>query len=226
MHALVLASITQTLTDWVAHHGATAVFAIMAIDAVFPAGGELTMLVAGALAGGAIAAHDPVVFGHTMATGAGSYVALALAGTLGYLTGALVGWGIGRWGGRPLLERHGRWLHVGPDHLDRAEAWFDRHGRAAVLLGRLTPVVRSFISIPAGALDSPLAPYTALTLAGSAIWCFAFAGAGWALGSQYDRIHHAFTGVEVLVVAAAVVAAAWLVRRGRGRARRREEVAR
>ena len=217
MHALVLASITQTLTDWVAQHGAYAIFAIMAVDAVLPAGGELTMLVAGAVAGGALASHDPVVLGHTMSTGAASYVVLALAGTLGYLAGALVGWAIGRWGGRPLLERHGRWLHLSPDNLDRAEAWFDRHGRAAVFLGRLTPVVRSFISIPAGALESPLGSYTVLTLAGSAIWCYAFAGAGWALGSQYDTLHHAFTGIEVLVVAAAVAGVAWLLVRRRRR---------
>ena len=86
---------------------------------------------------------------------------LATAGTLGYLLGSLVGWAIGRWGGHPLLERHGRWLHVTPENLDRAERWFDRHGRAAVFLGRLTPVVRSFISIPAGTLESPIGPYTA-----------------------------------------------------------------
>lgn len=224
MHALVLASITRTLTDWVAQHGAYAIFAIMAVDAVLPAAGELTMLVAGAVAGGAIASHGPVVLGHTMSTGAASYVVLALAGTLGYLVGALVGWALGRFGGRPLLERHGRWLHLTPENLARAEAWFDRHGRAAVFLGRLTPVVRSFISIPAGALESPLGPYTVLTLAGSAVWCFAFAGAGWALGSQYDKVHHAFTGVEVVVVAAAIGAAVWLVRRNRSR--RRAPVAR
>ena len=217
MHGIVLASITQTLTDWVAQHGAYAIFALMAIDAVFPAGGELTMLVAGAVAGGAIASHDPVVLGHTMSAGATSYVVLALAGTLGYLAGALVGWAIGRWGGRPLLERRGRWLHLSPENRDRAEEWFDRHGRAAVFLGRLTPVVRSFISIPAGAMGVPLPSYTVLTLAGSAIWCYAFAGAGWALGSQYDSVHHAFTGIEVIVVVAAVAAAAWLLVRRRRR---------
>ena len=216
MHALTLASITQTLTDWVATHGAYAVFVLMAIDALLPAGGEVTMLVAGALAGGALASHDPVVLGHSLPTGAVSYVALALAGTLGYLLGALFGWVLGRWGGRPLLERHGRWVHLDAANLDRAERWFDRHGRGAVFLGRLTPVVRSFISIPAGAMESPLGPYTALTLAGSAIWCFAFAGLGWALGSNYETVHRAFSGVEVLVVAAAVLAAgAWVVRRRR-----------
>jgi membrane protein DedA with SNARE-associated domain len=219
MHPLVVASITHTITDGVARHGAVAIFAVMAIDAVLPATGELTMLVAGALAGGALSSHTPQLLGHHLSTGAEAYVVLALAGTLGYLAGALAGWALGFWGGRPLLERHGRWLHLDAARLDRAEDWFDRHGRAAVFLGRLTPVVRSFISIPSGALGSPLPSYTVLTLAGSAVWCFAFAGAGWALGSSYDKVHHAFTGVEVAVVVAAVAAvAALLLRRRRRRA--------
>jgi membrane protein DedA with SNARE-associated domain len=206
----------MTLTTWIGHHGAYAVFAIMAVDALLPVGGELTMLFAGALAGGAIAGAAPVLLGHELQTGLESYVVLSLAGTLGYLFGSLVGWAIGRSGGRTLLERHGRWLHVTPDNLDRAERWFDRHGRAAVFLGRLTPVVRSFISIPAGALESPIGPYTVLTLAGSAIWCFGFAAAGWALGSSYETVHHAFRYVDVLAVAAVVaLAVALLVRRRR-----------
>ena len=219
-HGLVLASLTGRLTSWIGHHGAYAVFAIMAVDALLPVGGELTMLYAGALAAGAIAGQHPVLLGHHLHTGLESYLVLAAAGTLGYLVGALIGWAIGRWGGRSLLERHGRWLHVTPANLDRAERWFDRHGRAAVFLGRLTPIVRSFISIPAGTLESPLGPYTVLTLAGSAIWCFAFAGAGWALGSSYEQVHHAFRYVDILAVAGAVAALAALLvlRRRRTRA--------
>jgi membrane protein DedA with SNARE-associated domain len=212
---LVLASITTTLTDFVGRHGAYAIFIIMAIDAVLPVGGELTMLYAGALAAGVISSHHPALFGHTLHTGLESYIVLALAGTLGYLLGSLVGWAIGRWGGRPLLERHGRWLHLNAANLGRAERWFDRHGRAAVLLGRITPVVRSFISIPAGVFETPLVPYTLLTLAGSALWCFAFAGAGWVLGDNYDKVHHAFTGVEVLVVAGIVFGIGYVVYRRR-----------
>jgi membrane protein DedA with SNARE-associated domain len=211
MHSFIVASITQALIDSVARHGAYAIFAIMAIDAVLPAGGELTMLVAGAVAGGALAQQHPVLLGHTLPTGVESYVVLSLAGTLGYLTGAVAGWALGQWGGRALVERHGRWLHLDAGKLNRAERWFDRHGRAAVFLGRLTPVVRSFISIPAGALESPFGPYVALTLAGSAIWCFGFAAVGWALGSRYDSVHHAFTAIEVLMVAAAVVGAGALI---------------
>jgi membrane protein DedA with SNARE-associated domain len=217
MPALVLASITQTLVDGVARDGVYAVFALMAIDALLPAGGELTMLVAGAIAGGAIATHDLAVFGHTLPAGAVSFLVVSAAGTLGYLAGALVGWSLGRWGGRPLLERHSRWFHLDVETLARAEGWFGRHGRAAVFLGRLTPVVRSFISIPAGAAGIALGPYTVLTLLGSAVWCLAFAAAGWALGSRYEEVHHAFTGVEVLVVAVAVLAAGALIVRRRAR---------
>src|SRR4051794_25089909 len=215
MGPAILASLTGTLTGWIGHHGAFAVFFIMMLDAVFPVGGELTMLFAGALAAGAIAGHHPILLGHPLHTGLESYLILAATGTVGYLVGALLGWAIGRYGGRPLLERPGRRVHLGAGQLDPAEGCFDRHGSIAVFLGRLTPVVRSFISVPAGALESPLPSYTVLTLVGSAIWCFAFAGAGWALGSRWDQAHHAFTGVEVLVTAAVLVGAAVQLRRGR-----------
>jgi membrane protein DedA with SNARE-associated domain len=204
-HGLLLASVTGQLTSWIGHHGAYAVFLIMAVDALLPVGGELTMLYAGALAAGAIAGQSPVLLGHDLHTGLESYLVLSLAGTLGYLLGSLVGWGIGRYGGHNLLERHGRWLHVTPENLAGAERWFDRHGRAAVFLGRLTPLVRSFISIPAGVFESPIGPYTVLTAAGSAIWCFGFAAAGWALGSSYERVHHAFRYLDVVVIAATAV---------------------
>jgi membrane protein DedA with SNARE-associated domain len=219
---LHLASITGQLTGLVGRHGAYAVFLVMALDALLPAAGELTMLYAGALAAGAIAGYHPVLFGHTLHTGFESYVVLALAGTLGYLVGAIVGWAIGSSGGRPLLERHGRRLHVGPENLATAQRWFDERGELTVFLSRLTPVVRSFISIPAGAFGSPLGRYIPLTLAGSAIWCFAFAGAGWALGSSYSSIHHAFRYVDVVVIAAAagVVVLALMHRRRRRLAER------
>jgi membrane protein DedA with SNARE-associated domain len=209
---MLLASITSTFTDLIGRHGVYAVFIIMALDAVLPAAGELTMLYAGALAAGAIAGHHPVFFGHDMQTGLESYLILAAAGTLGYFAGSLVGWAIGRVGGRPLLERHGRRLHVGPENLATAERWFARRGLWAVFIGRLTPVVRSFISIPAGALGSPLGPYSVLTLAGSAIWCFVFAGVGWGLGASYDEVHKAFRYVDVVAVAAVVLLAALAIR--------------
>jgi membrane protein DedA with SNARE-associated domain len=217
-HGPLLASFTGQLTHWVAAHGVGAVFALMALDALLPAGGELVMLFAGALAAGAVGGHAPSLFGASLHHGLESYLVLAAAGTLGYGAGALAGWAIGRAGGRALVERRGRWLHLDAAKLDRADHWFARYGAWAVLLGRLTPVVRSFISYPAGALETPLGRYLVLTLVGSAIWCFGFAGAGWALGGSYDRVHHAFDYLDVAVVAVAVLATAGLLLRRRRRA--------
>jgi membrane protein DedA with SNARE-associated domain len=200
---MILASLTSDVTDLVSKHGVVAVFAVMAVDAVLPVGGELTMLLAGAVAAGAVGTGTSLLGTHVPG-GLDAYLVLALAGTLGYLAGAVLGWVVGRRGGQALLERHGRWLHLGPARMARAERWFDRHGAKAVLLGRLTPLVRSFISIPAGVLRAPLPLYVALTAVGSAIWCFAFAGAGWALGDQWDIVHRAFRYLDVLAVLAVV----------------------
>lgn len=210
---MLLASVSSSFTSAVASHGIYAVFGLMAIDAVFPAASELVMLYAGAVAAGVFGADAVTLFGSHIGFGAGALVALGLAGTLGYLAGALVGWAIGLYGGRPFLERHGRWLHVTPERLDRAERWFERWGNLAVLLGRITPVVRSFVSIPAGVFKMPLVPYTLLTLVGSAIWAFAFAGAGYGLGTGYSSFDHRFHYAEYAVVAGVVLVAALLVYR-------------
>ncbi|MGB2874717.1 MAG: DedA family protein [Gaiellaceae bacterium] len=207
----MLASLTGSVTSFIGNHGVYAVFALMALDAVFPAASELVMVYAGALASGAFAAQHVVLFGSRVSTAAWAFVTMALAGTIGYLLGSVAGWAIGRYGGRPLAERHGRLLHLGPQRLERAGRWFDRWDDWAVLLGRVTPVVRSFVSIPAGIFRMPLGRYTALTIPGSAVWCFALAGVGWAAGSSYKRFHHAFDYVEVAVVAGAVLLALYLV---------------
>jgi membrane protein DedA with SNARE-associated domain len=143
-------------------------------------------------------------FGSTIEEGIPAYLAIALAGTIGYTLGAIGGWAIGLYGGRPYLERHGRWLHLDARKLDRAERWFDRWGDAGVFLGRVTPVVRSFVSIPAGVFEARLGRYSVLTLIGSGIWAFAFAGAGYAAGESWEEFHHAFRYFEYLVVAAIV----------------------
>jgi membrane protein DedA with SNARE-associated domain len=100
----------------------------MALDAVVPALSELVMLHAGALAAGAVAHTHVHLFGADLGTGTSAYLALAATGTLGYLVGAWVGWAIGRFGGLPLLEMHGHWLHLDEARLGRAE----RGSRASV----------------------------------------------------------------------------------------------
>jgi membrane protein DedA with SNARE-associated domain len=197
-----LASLTSQLTGAVSHHGALAVFLLMAVDAVLPAGSELVMLFAGAV----------------IASGFAGYVGVSAAGTVGYLAGSLAGWAIGWRGGRPLIERHGRLLHLPPPRMRRAEAWFRSYGLWAVFLGRVTPLARSFISIPAGAFGIPLAPYTLLTLAGSAIWCFALAGAGYAVGGSWETVHHAFRYADYAVVVLVVAVLAGLLWHRRRRA--------
>ena len=128
-------------------------------------------------------------------------------------------WSIGAYGGRPFLERSGRFLHVTPGKLARAERWFERFGDAAVFLGRLTPLVRSFISYPAGLVRMPLLRFTVLTLAGCLVWCGALAGAGWALGTSWDSLHHNFRFVDYAVIALAGAAVLYLVLRRFGRGR-------
>jgi membrane protein DedA with SNARE-associated domain len=210
----VLASISSNFTSQVASHGIYAVFLLMAVDAIFPAFSELVMLYAGAVAAGVFpAAHGVTLFGAHIGFGVGAFVVLALVGTVGYLVGALVGWAVGLYGGRPLLERHGRWFHLSPRRLDRAEAWFARWGNLGVLIGRITPVVRSFVSIPAGIFEMRLAPYTLLTLGGSAVWAFAFAGAGYGLGSSYRGFDHGFRYVEYVVVLGVLLVLAFSVYR-------------
>ena len=211
----MLASVSGSITSFIGDHGLYAVFALMAIDAVFPAASELVMVYAGALAAGAFPSAHVTLFGETITTPVWAFLAMALAGTLGYLVGAIAGWAIGAYGGRPLLERHGRFFHLSPENLGRAERWFDRWGDWAVFLGRITPVVRSFISIPAGVFRMRFVPYLFLTLLGSAVWCFALAGIGWAVGKSWERFHHDFRFVDYAVVVAVVAAAAWIVARWR-----------
>jgi membrane protein DedA with SNARE-associated domain len=213
----VLASITSTFESHIAAQGAYAVFVLLAIGAVFPAASELVMLYAGAVAAGTFAGANHVsLFGAKFGFGAGAYVVLALAGTLGYVVGGLVGWWIGARGGRPLVERRGRWLHATPERLDRIERWFARWGSLGVLAGSLTPLVRSFVAIPAGIFEMPVVPFTLAMAVGGAVWAFALGGVGYALGSSYERFNHGFHYAEYAVVAGVLVLAAYLLlRRGR-----------
>jgi membrane protein DedA with SNARE-associated domain len=187
----------------------------MFIDAVLPAASELVMVYGGALAAGAFAGQDVVIFGWEVPTGWQSYVAIVGAGTIGYTLGSLLGWGIGDYGGRPLVERHGKWFHLSPERFGRAERWFDRWGDRAVFLGRITPVVRSFVSIPAGVFRHPLVPYNVLTFVGSTLWCLAFAGIGYAVGENWEEFHHAFRYVEIVVGVLLVGGVVYLILRRR-----------
>lgn len=213
---LLLASITGSLTDhvtsFIGSSGVLAVFGLMFIDAVFPAFSELVMLYAGALAAGAFS-QSVVLFGHPVDSRPLAYLTMVLAGTIGYTLGSLAGWAVGIYGGRPFLEHHGRWFHLSPEQFARAEHWFERFGGWAVLLGRITPIARSFISIPAGVFRARLVSYTILTLIGSTIWCLVLQSVGFALGTRWEEFQHYLHYVDYALVAVFVAFVALIILR-------------
>lgn len=204
-----------SLTSFVGNHGVYAVFLLMLAAALVPAGSELVMIYAGAVAGGAFSSAHVVLFGHRVDTPAWAYVTMAAAGTLANTIGCGVGWTLGFYGGRPLLERHGKWLHVTPARVQRAERWFERFGQLAVPVGLATPVVRSFVAIPAGFARMPLRRFVPLAFLGCLPFCFGLAAGGWALGSSYNSLHHDFTYATIGIVVLVVAATGYLVLRRR-----------
>jgi membrane protein DedA with SNARE-associated domain len=208
--------VLASLTSFVGDHGVYAVFGLMVVAAVLPAASELTMLYAGAVAAGAFTGAHVSLFGARVTTPASAFAAMAIAGVLGNLCGAVGGWALGAYGGRPFLERYGRLLHVTDRRLDRTQRWFARFGAIAVPLGLATPVVRSFVAIPAGIAELPLRRFIPLAALGIAAFCFGLAGLGWAVGRSYQHVHGALRYVDYAVVAGVVLLGAyWLVRRRR-----------
>jgi membrane protein DedA with SNARE-associated domain len=218
--------ITDAVTTAIGDYGLYAVFVLMFVDAVFPAASELVMVYAGAVAIGAFPEHTVTLFGTTIESTGWAYVTMAMAGTIGYTLGSVAGWAIGYYGGRPYLERHGRWLHVTPEKLDRAEAWFERYGSTVVFISRMLPVIRSFISIPAGVAEMPVGRYTVLTFLGTIPWCFGLAGIGLALGSSWERFHESFRFADYAVVALIAAGVVYVLFRARRRRLRRRELER
>jgi membrane protein DedA with SNARE-associated domain len=152
-----------------------------------------------------------------------SFPLVLIATTLGSLLGALVLYGMGMVIGqrrvRHLIERYGHWALLTSDDLTRAEIWFDRYGPVAVLTGRLVPVVRSLVSIPAGYRRMPLGQFLLLTGAGSALWNGALVGLGWTLGENWHAVED-YVGwlqyVVIAVVAVLILRFVWQRLRGRG----------
>jgi membrane protein DedA with SNARE-associated domain len=198
-------------------YGYLAVFLLMVLEsACIPIPSEVTMLFGGAAANATFAATIP---GHPAHL---NFLLVGLLGTVGNLVGSWLAYWVGRRGGRPLIERWGKYVFLRPHEIDRAEVWFERHGHEAVFVSRLLPVVRTFISLPAGVAEMPPGKFTAYTFAGCLPWTFARAGGGYALGAKWTTVERYFRpigiGFGVLIVAAV---GWWLVKRYR--AKRRDE---
>jgi membrane protein DedA with SNARE-associated domain len=161
--------------------------------------------------------------GYLASTGRLDLALVIVLGTIGETAGALIGYAIGRFGGRPLVDRYGRVLLLTHSDLDRAEQWFDHKGEWTVLVGRVIPIVRTFIALPAGVANMQVVRFTVLTAIGSLVWVGALAGAGYGLGGQWHRLTHGFSvaGYILVVLAAAAIAALVVHRWRRVREERR-----
>jgi membrane protein DedA with SNARE-associated domain len=151
----------------------------------------------------------------------------ALAGAIGCVVGSIPAYYLGMHGGRPFIERFGRYLLVSPRELDLADRLFQRHGQWVVLAGRLLPVVRTFIAFPAGVSRMPMGKFLVYTFIGSYPWCWALAWVGAKLGEAWHTdprmkaIYHRF---ELVIVVAGLIAVAWFVWHKVREARRRPSV--
>ena len=199
------------MQQFITNYGYLAIFVLMlAESACIPVPSELIMTFGGALAAGAVPGTHLNLIG------------VILAGTAGNVAGSYIAWAVGRYGGQPLLRRlsesrlGGRVLRE--DDLDRAIAWFDRHGNKAVLFGRLLPVVRTFISLPAGIAGMPAVRFGVYTTLGCLPWTTALAVAGYAVGANWESVVNAFHGPSYIIagiVLAAIAFAAWRYARQR-----------
>jgi membrane protein DedA with SNARE-associated domain len=210
---LILASISETLVNetssFVREAGLPGIFALMALSsACIPIPSEVVML----FAGFAVADPSQSASQHHM-----TMVGVILAGLLGTMVGSWIAYGVGRGGRLELLERHGGKVHMGPAQIERADRWFQRYGEPAVLFGRVIPLVRAFVSLPAGIAKMPLGRFTVLSLIGTIPWVVALAFAGHALGGDWTSVRKGFEYVDYVIVALLVIGIVYAIVRRRRR---------
>jgi membrane protein DedA with SNARE-associated domain len=212
---LVLASVTESLVNVAWHFvrdaGLPAVFVLMVAEAAcIPIPSEATMMFAGfavADPGGSAAHHHLTLVG------------IVVAGVLGNLVGSWIAYWVGRAGRLELIERHGRWLHLKPSHIAWADRWFERYGAPVVFFSRVLPVIRTFISLPAGIARMPFGRFTVFTVAGCLPFVLGLALAGQAVGSEWTSARKGFEYVDYAVVALVVIGIVYAIVRRRSRAR-------
>ncbi len=198
-----ISAITDTVSQVIRDLGLLGLVALMFVENVFPPiPSEVVLPLAGFF----------------VARGELSFVGVLLASTLGSVLGSIFLYELARYGGRPFVLRYGSLLRVGPEELDRADAWFERRGPIVVLVGRCIPGVRSLVSLPAGTLKMSRLSYILLTLVGSLIWNAALIGAGWVLGEEWERVSGVVGAagtplLAVLLLVLGVLSVVWWWRR-------------
>jgi membrane protein DedA with SNARE-associated domain len=194
--------IVELAVDVVDAMGLPGVFVLMVLEsACIPVPSEATMLFAG----------------FNVSNGEYSLLAATLVGSVANLIGSWIAYGIGYFGRVDILEKHGRKLHVKKSHLEWADRWFERHGDATVFFTRMLPIIRTFISLPAGVARMPFWRFSLLTLAGCVPWVLMLTFIGKQAGDNWedwkDNLHY----VDYLVAACIVLGAAYLIVRARRR---------
>jgi membrane protein DedA with SNARE-associated domain len=197
----VLAPIVNAATDFIASAGLAGVFVLMVLEsACIPIPSEAIMLFAG----------------FNVSQGKLSLAGIVIAGVLGNVVGSLIAYGAGYYGRVELLERN-RLIHVSKAQLDRADRWFERYGSATVFFTRMIPIVRTFISLPAGVARMPIGRFTLLTAAGSLPWVLMLALVGQAVGNNWHQWKDYLHYVDYVVLAAIILGVIYLIiRRRRG----------
>jgi membrane protein DedA with SNARE-associated domain len=203
--------IEHFITDYLGQYGYLAIFVLMVLEsACIPIPSEVTMVFGGFL----------------VSRGELDLFWVAVIGAVANLLGSWLAYGVGYVGGRPLIMRWGRYVLLREHELDRAHDWFERHGEAAVFVSRLLPVIRTFISLPAGVARMPFGKFTLYTFLGCLPWVFALTWAGVLLGDNWETF---LRYGEPISLAIGIIAAAfivwWVVKRVRARRASQAEVA-
>jgi membrane protein DedA with SNARE-associated domain len=140
-----------------------------------------------------------------------TYWGAVIAGLVGNTAGSLLSYAIGAFGGRPLVERYGRYVLISAHDLDVAERWFGRYGEATVFFSRMLPIVRTFISIPAGVARMPLWRFTLFSVLGAIPWVMLLVWGGMILGDHWLDLKHSLKGLDYLVAAVIVAAVGFFI---------------
>jgi membrane protein DedA with SNARE-associated domain len=201
-----IAAITDRLVDFavnvVGDLGLAGIFVLMLLEsACIPIPSEATMLFAG----------------FNVDKGEYSLIAAVAAGVLGNLVGSWIAYGVGYYGRTEWLEKHGRKLHIKPEHLAWADRWFQRYGEATVFFTRMLPIIRTFISLPAGVARMPFWRFTVFTLLGCIPWVFLLTFIGKQAGANWEDWKNSLHYVDYAVAAMIVIGAVWLIVRARRR---------
>ena len=208
----MLAFLAPFVTDLVSNYGYLGIFVLMLLgSACIPIPSEIVMAFGGALASETFA--DQVLGDPSKSL---SLLGVIVVGVLGSLVGSLLAYWLGYAGGRPMVDRWGKYLMLRPHEVDRAQDWFERHGQAAVFWSRLIPLVRAFISLPAGVARMNLGAFTLYTTLGLLPWTIGLALAGRSLGDRWNDVERFIAPVSIATgIALVALAVWWIVRRRR-----------